>query len=116
MYKKKNPVRHDCGLHLFKELLSGKWKLMLLFYVSDGCKRPSELERKIGTADRRVLANQLQELVRHGFLERTVFEGKVPRTEYELTPLGRSLLPVILTLESWGEEHRGALEKAMSAS
>lgn len=116
MYQKKNPVRHDCGLHLFKELLSGKWKLMLLYYVADGSKRPGELERKIGTADRRVLATQLGELVLHGFLEKVVFQGKVARTEYEITDLGRSLLPIIMTLESWGEQNRGPLEKAMTRS
>jgi len=39
MYKKKIPIRTDCGLHVFKELLNGKWKLMLIYYISDGGKK-----------------------------------------------------------------------------
>lgn len=53
MYKKKIPIRTDCGLHVFKELLDGKWKLMLIYYISDGIKRPGALQKKI-SVDRRV--------------------------------------------------------------
>ena len=113
MYEKKIPPRLDCGLHLFKELLNGKWKLMLIFYISAGLKRPGELQRKIGTADRRVLTNQLNELVKHGFVDKKVFDTKIPKAEYGLTTLGQSLLPIILTLETWGENNRTVLEKAL---
>jgi len=113
MYEKKIPLRVDCGLHLFKELLNGKWKLMLIYYISAGFKRPGELQRRISYADRRVLNNQLDELVQHGFINKAVFDTKVPKVEYELTKLGYSLLPVILTLESWGEKNRTILEKAI---
>ncbi|MBS7565354.1 helix-turn-helix transcriptional regulator [Mucilaginibacter sp. Bleaf8] len=112
-YEKKIPLRKDCGLHLFKELLNGKWKLMLIYYISTGLKRPGELQRKIGTADRRVLANQLSELVLHGFVSKVIYDTKVPKVEYELTDLGKSLLPVILNLEAWGESNRDVLEKAL---
>lgn len=113
MYEKKIPPRVDCGLHLFKELLNGKWKLMLIYYISSGLKRPGELQRKIRTADRRVLANQLNELVKHGFVDKAIFDTKVPKVEYELTDLGKSLLPIILNLEAWGENNRAVLEKAL---
>jgi DNA-binding HxlR family transcriptional regulator len=113
MYEKKIPVILDCGLHLFKEVLNGKWKLMLIYYISTGYRRPGELQRKISNADRRVLTNQLHELVHHGFINKVVFDTKVPRVEYELTGLGESLLPIILTLEAWGEENRMVLENAM---
>ncbi|GAA4326905.1 helix-turn-helix domain-containing protein [Mucilaginibacter gynuensis] len=116
MYEKKIPLRLDCGLHLFKELLNGKWKLMLIYYISAGLKRPGELQRKIHTADRRVLTNQLNELVKHGFVDKTIYDTKVPKVEYKLTALGQSLLPIILTLESWGENNRIVLEKALEAS
>jgi DNA-binding HxlR family transcriptional regulator len=113
MYEKKIPVRLECGLHLFKELLNGKWKLMLIYYISAGYKRPGALQRKISYADRRVLTRQLHELVRHHFINKVVFNTKIPKVEYELTALGESLLPVILTLELWGEENRIVLEKVM---
>lgn len=113
MYQKKIPVQLDCGLHFFKELLNGKWKLMLVYYISKNLKRPSELQRKIPNADRRVMDKQLQELVLHGFIHKKTFNTKVPKVEYELTELGEKLLPLILTIEQWGEENRLVLTKAL---
>jgi DNA-binding HxlR family transcriptional regulator len=113
MYQKKTPVQLDCGLQLFKELLNGKWKLMLVYYISRNLKRPSELQRKIPNADRRVMDKQLQELVLHGFINKKAFDTKVPKVEYELTALGEKLLPLILTIEQWGEENRFVLNEAL---
>ena len=113
MYEKKIPPRLDCGLHLFKELLNGKWKLMLIFYISEGYLRPGELQRKI-MADRRVMTNQLNELVQHGFIKKNEFNSKIPKVEFELTKLGESLLPVIIRLEKWGEQYRPELESAIT--
>lgn len=114
MYKKKIPVRTECGLHLFKEFLSGKWKLMLLFYISDGIIRPGALQKKI-SADRRVMTKQLDELLRDGFITKCTYDTKIPKVEYQLTPLGNSLLPLIMSLEKWGEHHRDVLEAALTA-
>lgn len=113
MYQKKTPVQLDCGLQFFKELLNGKWKLMLVYYISRNLKRPSELQRKIPNADRRVMDKQLQELVLHGFINKKAFDTKVPKVEYELTALGEKLLPLILTIEQWGEENRFVLNEAL---
>lgn len=113
MYKKKTPVKLDCGLQFFKELLNGKWKLMLVYYISKNFKRPSELQRIIPNADRRVMDKQLQELVLHGFINKKTFNTKVPKVEYELTELGKKLLPLILTIEQWGEENRFVLNEAL---
>jgi len=113
MYKKKTPIQINCGLHFFKELLNGKWKLMLIYYVSQGFRRPSELQQKIQNGDRRVLDKQLGELVNHGFLEKQVYNTKVPKVEYKLTQLGSDLVPLIIDMEKWGEEHREDLEKGL---
>jgi DNA-binding HxlR family transcriptional regulator len=113
MYKKKTPVQTNCGLHFFKELLNGKWKLMLVYYISQGFYRPSELQQKIQNGDRRVLDKQLAELVSHGFLRKRVYNTKVPEVEYTLTELGNDLVPLIVVMEKWGEEHRADLEKGL---
>jgi DNA-binding HxlR family transcriptional regulator len=103
----------DCGLHLFKELLNGKWKLMLIYYISEEVKRPGALQKKIA-ADRRVMTKQLDELVQHGFVDKSSFDTKIPKVEYRLTDLGISLLPLIISLEQWGENNRAVLEAALS--
>jgi DNA-binding HxlR family transcriptional regulator len=113
MYKKKIPIRMDCGLHVFKELLNGKWKLMLIYYISDGVTRPGALQKKIA-ADRRVMTKQLDELVQHGFVDKFSFDTKIPKVEYRLTDLGTSLLPLIISLEKWGGNNRGVLEATLS--
>jgi len=113
MYHKKIPPQLNCGLHFFKELLNGKWKLMLLYYISEGYKRPSELQKKIPNADRRVMNMQLKELVLHGFIRKQSFQSKILKVEYEVLPLGLSFLPLIMGIEKWGEDHRGELENAL---
>lgn len=113
MYKKKIPIRTECGLHVFKELLNGKWKLMMIYYISAGIKRPSTLQKKIDV-DRRVMTKQLDELVKFGFVDKITFNTKVPKVEYQLTSLGISLLPLIISLEKWGEENRAVLEVVLS--
>ena len=75
MYRKKIPIRIDCGLHIFKELLNGKWKLMLIYYISEQIKRPGALQKKIGV-DRRVMNKQLDELVKYGFVDKLSFDTK----------------------------------------
>jgi DNA-binding HxlR family transcriptional regulator len=113
MYQKKIPPQLNCGLHFFKELLNGKWKLMLLYYISEGYKRPSELQKKIPNADRRVMDLQLKELTLHGFIRKKSFQSKILKVEYDLLPLGQSLLPLIIEIEKWGENHREELENAL---
>jgi len=113
MYQKKIPPQLNCGLHFFKEMLNGKWKLMLLYYISEGYKRPSALQKKIPNVDRRVMDIQLKELILHGFIRKQSFQSKIPKVEYELLPLAESFLPLIIEIEKWGEDHRGELENAL---
>ena len=113
MYKRKIPIRTECGLNLFKELLSGKFKLMLIYYISEGLIRPGVLQKKIA-ADRRVMTKQLDELVQDGFITKCSYETKILKVEYQLTALGKSLLPLIMSLEMWAEKNRVVLEAALS--
>jgi DNA-binding HxlR family transcriptional regulator len=113
MYIKKIPLRMECGLHVFKELLNGKWKLMLIYYISEGIKRPGALQKKIAV-DRRVMNKQLDELLQYGFVDKISFDTKIPKVEYQLTALGVSLLPLIISLEKWGENNRAVLEAGYS--
>ena len=116
MYERKLPVELECGLHLFMEVMSGKWKISLIWCIFNGIKRPGELHRKIPKASRRLLDAQLKQLVDQGILNKTIFEGKLAKAEYELTSLGSSLIPVIEITARWGEEHRDVLEPLFRAT
>lgn len=105
MYKRKIPVDFGCGLDLAKEVLQGKWKLHILYFIGEGRKRPGELQRLIPAATRRVLNVQLNQLEAHGLVTKTIYSELPLRVEYSLTEIGRSALPVITALGVWGDEH-----------
>ena len=69
-YHKKIPDTLDCGAVLTKAVLHGKWKSTLLSLIAAGRRRPSELQRIIPGATRRVLNVQLAELEQHGLVHR----------------------------------------------
>lgn len=110
MYERKLAIEVECGLHLFMEVLNGKWKIKLIWCIHSGINRPGELRRKIPKASRRLLDTQLSQLVDHGILSKTTFDQKPLKVEYQLTPLGETLIPVIESTAKWGEAHRDVLE------
>lgn len=112
MYERKIPVL-NCGLDLAGELLYGKWKMRLLYFIHAGHHRPSELQRKIPDASPRVLLLQLKELEEHQLIVKTVFAQVPPKVEYHLTAMGQSLIPVIDTLGQWGDQYKEALTKIL---
>lgn len=110
MYERKLPVNLDCGLHLFMEVMNGKWKINLIWSIHSGIRRPGELQRKIPKASRRLLDTQLNQLVEHGILSKSSFDQLPLKVEYTLTPLGQTLIPIIELTAQWGEDHRSVLE------
>ena len=87
-------------------VLGGRWKLFILWHLFRGPCRFSELHRKVTGISQKMLTQQLREMEGHGLVERTVFAEVPPRVEYNITPLGRSLLPVIKAMGEWGRAHR----------
>src|SRR5882672_3867294 len=113
MYKRKIPVSLTCGLDLVGEVLYGKWKMRLLWFVHEGHQRPSELQRKIPDASRRVLNVQLNELEEHGLVSKFIYPQVPPKVEYRLTDFGKTLIPVISVLGTWGDTHEDHLRKVI---
>lgn len=105
MYERKTTPNLHCSLDLIGEVLYGKWKIRLLWFINEGHKRPSELQRKIPDATRRVLNMQLKELEDHELVTRKIYPVVPPKVEYSLTEFGKSLIPVIAALGRWGDAH-----------
>lgn len=105
MYERKILPNLNCGLDLIGEVLYGKWKIRLLWFINEGHKRPSELQRKIPDASRRVLNIQLKELEDHELITRKIYPVVPPKVEYSLTEFGKTLIPVISVLGNWGDEN-----------
>jgi DNA-binding HxlR family transcriptional regulator len=114
MYERKTLQTLNCGLDLVGEVLYGKWKIRLLWFINDGHQRPSELQRKIPDASRRVLNMQLKELEEHELITKKIYPVVPPKVEYSLTEFGKSLIPVIDTLGKWGEDYEDRLRRVIS--
>lgn len=111
-YEKKIPVDLDCPLRLTMSLIDSKWKSCMLDELRSGeAMRPSQLHRRLPEAAPRVLDIQLRELVGDGLVVRTVYPELPPRSEYRITDLGRSLLPIIDAMLAWGEAHFELFER-----
>lgn len=109
MYERKTTPNLNCGLDLIGEVLYGKWKIRLLWFIGQGHQRPSELQRKIPDASRRVLNIQLKELEDHELVSKVIYPVVPPKVEYSLTDFGKTLIPVISAIGNWGDEHEERL-------
>jgi DNA-binding HxlR family transcriptional regulator len=114
------PVIGDCPAELTLNKIQGRWKLSVLNQLFHSTLRYSELRRKIDsgvTGGRTVsvtpkmLTQELRQLENDGLINRQVYAQVPPKVEYSLTPLGRSLRPVLLALASWGREHGGNIDE-----
>ncbi|MDE6264292.1 MAG: helix-turn-helix transcriptional regulator [Paramuribaculum sp.] len=87
-------------------LIDSKWKSCILDELrsSEGM-RPSELHKRLPEAAPRVLDIQLKEMVEDSLVTKTIYPELPPRSEYMITDLGKSLLPIIDAMLRWGEEH-----------
>ena len=109
MYERKIPIDFSCPLRLTMSLIDSKWKSCILDELRHKALRPSELHRALPEAAPRVLDMQLRELADDGLVQKTVYPELPPRSEYTITELGRSLLPIIDAMIEWGESHRELL-------
>lgn len=109
MYERKIPIDFSCPLRLTMSLIDSKWKSCILDELRHKALRPSELHRALPEAAPRVLYMQLRELADDGLVQKTIYPELPPRSEYTITELGRSLLPIIDAMIEWGESHRELL-------
>lgn len=111
MYERKIPIDLTCGIKLAMEVIGGKWKSCIIFDLRDGAKRPSELMRFYPDANTRVINLQLKELTEYGLIEKKIFAELPPHSEYSLTDLGRSVLPLLDELNKWGNSIKPQMKK-----
>lgn len=111
MYERKIPVDLECPLRLTMSLIDSKWKSCILDELRHKAMRPSELHRVLPEAAPRVLDMQLKELVEDGLVAKTVFAELPLRSEYAVTPLGRTLIPIIDAMLDWGAKNMELFER-----
>lgn len=95
-----------CEAHVALELVRGRWKLLILRSLRRGPHRTGELVRALSGVAKNRLNDNLRQLERSGIIRKKTFSGRVPRVEYGLTGLGRSLCPIIDALHEWGVKNK----------
>src|ERR1700760_1010120 len=85
-----------CAVEATISLIDGKWKCVVLFHLLNGTMRFNEIRRQVPDAPPRMLTTQLRELEQDGLIERKVYAQVPPKVEYSLSPLGRSLQPILI--------------------
>ena len=100
--------RTGCAVEATLSVIGGIWKPVILFHLLDGKLRFNALCRLVEAATPRMMTLQLRELEADGIVSRIVYPEVPPKVEYELTDLGRSLAPVLLSMRDWGERFQVA--------
>jgi DNA-binding HxlR family transcriptional regulator len=92
--------------------IGDKWTVLVVSLLGKGSQRFSELRRSIGGISQRMLTLTLRGLERDGLVTRTVYPTIPPRVDYELTPLGQTLMPQVMSVVRWAQENQDAIETA----
>lgn len=104
------------GVEQALALISGRWKLVILFHLFGGqVQRFSDLERLIPDVSQKMLAQQLRKLEADGLVERLVYPTVPPKVEYRLSEWGQSLCPALDSLLGWTERRPIPAEASRSS-
>lgn len=105
----------ECPSRQVLEALSDKWVTLVLTALADAPQRYSELSRTIVGVSQKMLTQTLRMLERDGLVTRTITASVPVRVDYQLTPLGRTLLPVVRAIKDWSETHISEVHAARVA-
>lgn len=110
----KPPRVRGCPVAAFQKLISGKYKLRIVWDLKDGPLRYNEirsglLRGAVGSAEiaPRVLSRELKALTESGLIDRKDYGVVPPKVEYRLTAKGQSFVPVVAAMRDWGDRHLG---------
>ena len=109
--KEKEPLLNkNCPVRLVINIIGDKWTLPVLYVLTQGTKRYSELQREIPGISKKMLTQTLRKLESDNILNRTVYPVVPPKTEYNLTAFGSELIEPLEVLANWAEAHKSELQ------
>ena len=109
---KEKKIELSCPFRYTLNVLKGKWRFAIIYSLLKNDRlRFKELERDIPGITPRMLIKELKELEKEKIIKRKAFATVPPTVEYNLTPYGKTLQPIIQSMTSWGEIHLEAIQK-----
>jgi DNA-binding HxlR family transcriptional regulator len=97
---------NECPVKLTVDLIGGKWKTLILYYLKRGPQRTGVLQQRIEGVSKKMLTQQLRALERDGLIKRKDYAEVPPKVEYALTAHGETLKPILGLMAAWGARHR----------
>ncbi|SDD58818.1 winged helix-turn-helix transcriptional regulator [Sporomusa acidovorans] len=101
----------NATLTVAQRLVTGKWKFIILWRLSEGTRRFNELQKQIPHISQGILTQQLRELERDGIVFREVYKEIPPKVEYSLTEIGQSFIPILNDIFGWINSYNRKKEK-----
>jgi DNA-binding HxlR family transcriptional regulator len=93
---------YTCPIELTMDIIGGKWKLRILFFLNENTKRFSEIGRLIPNITQKMLTQQLREMESDGLITRKIYAEVPPKVEYSSTDLGKSVQEILDAVSKWG--------------
>ena len=105
----------DCPVKATVDVIGGKWKTLILYFLKDGPRRYNALRRELKGASHKVLTEQLRQLEKDGIVRRHALAGATPSAEYGLAEYGKTLTPVLDAMANWGFAHQARMKTRLPA-
>lgn len=103
-----------CPVETALDVLAGKWKILILWYLRRDTLRFNELQKMLPRVTQKMLIQKLRELEKDGIVLRVVYPVVPPKVEYSLTEYGETLKPIIKQMYLWGETHKKKFKETNS--
>ena len=95
----------NCPIARVSKVIQGKWTMVIIFLLSGGTLRFSEIKRQLPSVTDANLTKDLRLLEKHGVICRKVYPVVPPKVEYSLTEMGRAFLPILDSINEWADKY-----------
>lgn len=95
----------DCSIARISKIIQSKWTMVIIFLLSEGTMRFSEIKRLLPSVTDANLTKDLRLLEKYGVVHREVYPIVPPKVEYSLTEMGKDFLPILNSLVEWADKY-----------
>ena len=95
----------NCPISKISKVLQGKWSMLIIYVLSEGTLRFSEIHHRLPHITEANLTKDLRMLELYGVIHREVYPVVPPKVEYSLTDMGKDFLPILLSINKWAEKY-----------
>ncbi len=95
---------YPCSFSFALDMVSGKWKGLILWYLREETLRYGEIRKKLDGITQKMLTQTLRDLEKHQLITRKVYPVVPPKVEYTITAYGKGLIPIFEDMLAWGDD------------